>query len=96
MWPLAYARALAGRPLSEPELAALTAAFEATIAEDTVLHHAVVHAWLLDAARARSGADAFAPRIYAELFRTPASNAWLGLVPPAVFSGILDDGIVAP
>lgn len=89
-----------GRPLNEPEMAELVRGFEAVMAEDTAknayLYHGVLHRWLLDAARSRSGADAFAAlntRIYAEAFRTPAADPWLGLVPPAAFSGLQDDGI---
>lgn len=89
-----------GRPLTEPELGQLVAGFEAAMAEDTAknayLYHGVLHRWLLEAARRRSGADAFAAlntRIYAEAFRTPAADPWLGLVPPAAYSGLQDDGI---
>jgi hypothetical protein len=88
-----------GRPLDATEFAALTRGFETAMAEDTVknafLYHGVLHRWLLEAMRTRGG-DAFAPlnrRIYAELFRTPASDPWLGLVPPATFAALQDDGI---
>jgi hypothetical protein len=98
--PRTWSGAGVGRVLDDVELRDLVRAFERSIAEDTVknayLHHGLVHAWLLDAARSRSGADAFASinaRIYAELFRTPASDPWLGLVPPAAFTGIRDDGL---
>jgi hypothetical protein len=29
-----------------------------------------------------------------EIFRTPGSDPWLGLVPPGAFTGIEDDGVV--
>ena len=35
-------------------------------------------------------------RVYSELFLTPKSDPWLGLVPPGVYSGIENDGIVSP
>jgi hypothetical protein len=33
--------------------------------------------------------------VYAELFLTPKSDPWLGLVPPGAFSGIENDGVVS-
>jgi hypothetical protein len=35
----------------------------------------------------------FNERVYAELFLTPSSDAWLGLVPPDTFSGLDNDGL---
>ena len=32
--------------------------------------------------------------IYAEVFRTPRQNAWLGLLPRDVFTGLPGDGVV--
>lgn len=88
-----------GRPLDEAEFSALQRGFETSMAEDTVknafLYHGVLHGWLLESSRGR-GSDAFEPlnrRIYAELFRTPASDPWLGLVPPSTFAALQDDGI---
>jgi hypothetical protein len=93
-----------GRDLNEAELGAMLRGFESVLAEDTAkneyLHHAVIHRWLADAARARSaasGADEWSrlnTRVYAELFQTPAGDPWLGLVPPSVYTGLQDDGIV--
>jgi hypothetical protein len=90
-----------GRPLSKDELGELVREFETSMAIDTVkneyLNHAVLHHWLLDAARSASGADAFDTlnaRVYTELFKTPRTDPWLGLVPPNAYSGIQDDGIV--
>jgi hypothetical protein len=89
-----------GRPLTDEEVDALVKGFESSMAADTakneLVHHAVIHRWLGEAARTRSGDDDFAKlnaRVYAELFKTPASDPWLGLVPPSVFTGIQDDGI---
>lgn len=88
-----------GRPLDATEFAALQRGFEASMAEDTMknafLYHGVLHRWLLEANRGR-GSDAFTPlnqRIYAWLFRTPAADPWLGLVPPSTFAALQDDGI---
>ena len=89
-----------GRPLSDDELVAVVRGFESSMAADTVknelVHHAIIHRWLGEAARTHSGGDDFArlnARVYTELFKTPASDPWLGLVPPSVFTGIQDDGI---
>src|SRR5207248_1945696 len=82
-----------GRSLDAAELIDLVKGFESSMAVDTVknayLLHAVLHHWRLDAARAADGADAFDPlnaRVYTELFKTPASDPWLGLVPPGAYS----------
>jgi len=89
-----------GSLLADSEFAELLAGFQSAMAEDTAkntfLYHGLLHRWLLDAARTGSGADSFAAlnaRIYTELFRTPATDPWLGLVPPVSFSGLQDDGI---
>ena len=34
--------------------------------------------------------------IYAEVFRTPRQDVWLGLMPRNVFTGLPGDGIVMP
>lgn len=71
--------------------------FERAIALDTVrneyLIHSKLYAWLLGG---RSGydLDAFNERVYAELFLTPSSDPWLGLVQPNAYTGLKDDGII--
>lgn len=73
---------------ADPEAAArVVAGFEELVGLDTVrneyLLHAVVHRWLEDA----PGADpaAFTERIYGQLFLTPSSDPWLGLVGPDTY-----------
>lgn len=91
-----------GRPRNARELEELDEAFETSMAEDTVknayLHHALVHLYLARAASTDAdGSEPFERTnawVYTSLFRTPASDPWLGLVPPNVYSGIQDDGIV--
>jgi hypothetical protein len=34
--------------------------------------------------------------IYAEVFHTPRQDAWLGLLPRDVFTGVRGDGVVIP
>jgi len=62
--------------------------------EDTVrneyLLHRQVHAWFA-AAEVGADADALNDRVYAELFLTPRSDPWLGLVPPDTFTAIGDE-----
>jgi hypothetical protein len=71
-------------------------ALERSIAEDTVRNeyilHARIHQWLAGPMSA-SSVDTLNERVYAELFLTPGSDAWLGLRPSDSFSGIDNDGI---
>lgn len=91
--------AAGGEPL--PELART---FERAMAEDTVRNeynfHRQIHAWL--AARPGSAEAMFAgdvtalnERVYAELFLTPSSDPWLGLVPRDAYSALEGDGVCA-
>ncbi|HEY8074435.1 MAG TPA: hypothetical protein VIF62_10000 [Labilithrix sp.] len=86
-----------GRPLDDGELAQLVATFESSMAIDTVkneyLLHAIVHQWLRD--DADLSFTTLDDRVYTQLFKTPAGDPWLGLVPPTAFSALQDDGIVA-
>ena len=60
-----------------------------SIAEDTVRNeytfHAKIHEWLA-APGAAHEVDSLNRRVYAELFLTPDSDPWLGLVPNNTFS----------
>jgi hypothetical protein len=71
-------------------------AIERTIAIDTVrneyLFHRTLHEWLANTNGAGSLA-ALNERVYAELFLTPSSDKWLGLLPDDSFTGIEDDGV---
>jgi hypothetical protein len=70
--------------------------FERSIAEDTVRNeytfHRQIHLWLADATPSMD-LDAFNERVYAELFLTPSSDPWLGLLPPNTYSALPDDGL---
>ncbi|HTJ80213.1 MAG TPA: hypothetical protein VL400_00780 [Polyangiaceae bacterium] len=94
--PMEWRDAAGPRPLQGAELDALFARFEAKMAEDTVKNeldlHARIHGWLAD----DRGVDlkTLNERVYREIFLTPASDPWLGLVPPDAFTGIQGDGIV--
>jgi hypothetical protein len=70
--------------------------FERSIAEDTVRNeytfHRQIHLWLAGATPSMD-LDAFNDRVYAELFLTPSSDPWLGLLPPNTYSALPDDGL---
>jgi hypothetical protein len=72
--------------------------FQRSIAEDTVrneyLFHLQIHRWLADPANANVVDDVMAlnKKVYAELFLTPDSDPWLGLVPADTYSALDDDG----
>ena len=81
----------------QDRLAKLIQNFERAIALDTMrneyLLHSKLHAWLLSN-RGRLDTEAFNERVYAELFLTPSSDPWLGLVQPDTYTGLKNDGIV--
>jgi len=82
------------KPLVGAEFDAMVAGFELAMAADSVQNevtrHAAIHRWfsrepgvlLRDLNR----------KVYSELFLTPASDPWLGLVPPLVYTGLDHDG----
>jgi hypothetical protein len=73
--------------------------FQRSIAEDTVrneyLFHVQIHRWLADPSQAALVNDVAAlnKRVYAELFLTPDSDPWLGLVPADTYTALDDDGV---
>lgn len=85
------------RLVEGPELERLYLALELRMAEDTVknelLLHLRVHDWLASAPLAFEALNA---RVYAELFLTPITDPWLGLMPADAFSGLEHDGVVVP
>jgi hypothetical protein len=69
---------------------------ERSIAEDTVrneyLFHSRLHRWFADGSAPRE-VEALNRRVYAELFLTPDTDPWLGLVPPDTFAAIEGEGL---
>ena len=67
------------------------AKFERSIAQDTVrneyLLHAQIHEWMIGWSDA-SNLTKLNERVYAELFLTPSSDPWLGLLPQDTYTGI--------
>jgi hypothetical protein len=85
-------------PLTPRGIEALTRTFESAIARDTQ-HNELI---LRPRARAlffRDGELLDLPTInaavYSEVFKTPASDPWLGLANPLAFSALPNDGLVA-
>ncbi len=83
------------RAVEDPILRAVRS-FENSIALDTVrneyLLHRKIHQWFLDGS-AFTDIDTLNERVYAELFLTPSSDPWLGLVPPNTYTALQDDGL---
>lgn len=86
-------------PLGQSASRAFTRAItllERSIAEDTArneyLFHAAIHDWFARGV-ATSDMEKLNERIYAELFLTPRSDPWLGLLPANVYMGIEGEGI---
>jgi len=68
--------------------------FERAIAQDTVrneyVFHAQIHSWFVnnEFANAETSLTVLNRRVYDQLFLTPASDPWLGLVNENVYTGI--------
>jgi len=56
--------------------------------------HTQIHGWLI-ADRGRSDLATFNAKVYTELFITPKSDPWLGLLPADVYTGLENGGVVA-
>lgn len=79
-------------------VAPMAAKFADTLALDTVrneyLLHTQLHEWLLESGPVRDVAE-FNERVYAELFLTPSSDPWLGLLPTEAYTALSNDGVTA-
>ena len=80
----------------ETPLLRMVRKFQGTVALDTVrneyLFHRQIHQWL--AAGPSPNLDALNERIYAELFLTPSSDPWLGLMPADTYTALENNGVV--
>jgi hypothetical protein len=87
-----------GKADVEIPLLRMVAHFQESIALDTVrneyLLHRRLHQWFLTGEAAAHDVDRLNQRVYAELFLTPDSDPWLGLVSDDVYTGLKDHGIV--
>ena len=79
------------------QLDAMIARLEQTIVADTALNQLRLRPQIGGEIVRRGGRIDFATLnawIYAEVFRTPKQDAWLGLLPRDVFTGVPGDGVV--
>jgi hypothetical protein len=71
--------------------------FQELIALDTVRNeyrmHTKLYSWMI-ADRGRTDLAAFNEKVYADLFITPKSDPWLGLLPLDVYTGLENGGVV--
>jgi hypothetical protein len=81
----------------EDPMLRLVRRLERSISEDTVRNeyvlHAQIHQWLANAEAPQL--QPLNTRVYAELFLTPSSDPWLGLLEGDAFSALENNGIVA-
>jgi len=81
------------------QLDAMIARLEQTIVADSALNQLRLRPQIGSEIVRRGGRIDFATLnawIYAEVFRTPRQDAWLGLLPRDVFTGVPGDGVVMP
>jgi len=83
--------------LSSDELASLLNRFQNSVALDTVRNEYRMHtrllAWLTNNTW-RSDVDKLNDKVYAELFFTPKTDPWLGLLMPDAYTAIDNSGVV--
>lgn len=84
------------KAIVEDPLLRLVRVFESSIALDTVRNeyvlHRQLHRWFITEADVRD-VDSLNERVYAQLFLTPSSDPWLGLVPRDTYTALTNDGI---
>jgi len=83
--------------LSSEELTNLLNKFQNSVALDTVRNEYRMRtrllAWLMNNSL-RSDVDKFNDKVYAELFFTPKTDPWLGLLMPDAYTAIDNSGVV--
>jgi hypothetical protein len=79
-------------------IVSLTDRFQKAIAIDSIrneyLLHSEIYQWLMGA-RTTYSVDSLNERVYSQLFLTPSSDRWLGLMPGDGYTGIDRDGIMS-
>nr|MDQ3366764.1 hypothetical protein [Myxococcota bacterium] len=88
----------AAAPATAAELATLLDRLDQSIVADTALNQLQLRPQIHRALATR-GPQPFAALndwIYAEVFHTPRTDAWLGLLPRTDFTGLPGDGVVTP
>jgi hypothetical protein len=87
---------LAAPRATDAQLASLIRNFQSLLALDSVRNeyvlHTKLHAWLMLGQNA-DDVNALNERVYAQLFLTPGSDPWLGLLSPDVYTALEGGGI---
>ena len=79
------------------QLGAMIARLEQTIVADTALNQLRLRPQIGREIVRRGGRtdfDTLNAWVYAEVFRTPKKDPWLGILPRDVFTGLVGDGVV--
>jgi hypothetical protein len=88
---------LATSPSRETTLKNLVLNFESTIAADTARNeygfHSLLHQWFIQG-DVTGDLDTLNEKVYAEMFLTPRSDQWLGLLPTGVYTALPNEGVV--
>jgi hypothetical protein len=83
-------------PFQPQSISSVVRSFEAAMALDTVRNeyelHSQLYQWFLTGSGTLT-ANALNDKVYSELFLTPSSDPWLGLLPSDSYSAIDNDGI---
>ncbi|HEX5708231.1 MAG TPA: hypothetical protein VFX96_13090, partial [Pyrinomonadaceae bacterium] len=94
--PYVAAEGGAGDVAASERLARVVRNFESRMALDTVRNEYLMRPrllrWFIEGA-SRVGVEQLNARVYAELFLTPDSDPWLGLLAPDTYSAIEGDGV---
>jgi hypothetical protein len=90
--------ALGAPAATDAQLAGLIGNFQSLIALDSVRNeyvlHTKIHTWLI-ADSSRDNVNALNEKVYAQLFLTPPSDPWLGLLSPEVYTALEGGGVTA-
>lgn len=91
------ASAAIAKSKAESPLIRMVRQFERNIALDTVrneyLFHRTIHGWFAAGDAQRMSLAQLNERVYAELFLTPSSDPWLGLVAPDTYTALQNNGL---
>jgi hypothetical protein len=86
-----------GKARVEDPLTRMIRNLQASIALDSVRNeytmHRKIHDWFTTG-EASANVEELNERVYTELFQTPSSDPWLGMVPPDEYSGLEEGGVV--
>jgi hypothetical protein len=84
--------------LTDAEFTSLLANLTNYVALDTTrndfLFHTRLYSWLNEARAEAPGLESFNSRVYAELFKTPDADKWLGLYTTDVYTALDGNGII--